>query len=174
MHAPSPHVDAMRVPDRPVKRMRAIELFHLRRVRDKPRALALITAHAAVSADEALAVLHAAIGGGRPRMALPGDDAARALITALAAVGFVGRFAAAQDFDAPESAQAALSTVQGGLPSAIADAVGANLLAGDWASALDHALQHLRMHRAVDDADRRRLERAAIDTGLVRGVPGRT
>ena len=153
--------------------MRTIELFHLRRVRDKPRALALIETHTGVSADGALAVLHAAIGGGRPQLVLPGDDAARALIVTLAAAGFVARFAPAADFDVADCAQAALRAVHGGLPAAITDAVGASLLAGDWAGALDHALQHLRMHRAADAPDRLTLEHAAIDTGLVRGVPGR-
>ena len=54
-----------------------------------------------------------------------------------------------------------------------ADAAGAALLAGDWAQALAPALQHLQMHRPADDADRVLVEHAAIDTGLVRGVPGR-
>ena len=88
--------------------MRAIELFHLRRVRDKPRALALIAAHARLSGDQALAVLHAAIGGGRPRLCLSDDEAARACIVALAPAGFVARFAPGADFDLAQHAQQAL------------------------------------------------------------------
>ena len=35
--------------------MTTIELFHLRRVRDKPRAAALLSAHASLTAEAALA-----------------------------------------------------------------------------------------------------------------------
>lgn len=152
--------------------MRAIELFHLRRVRDKPRALAEMRARAGLSEAEALAVLHGAIGGGRPRLVLPDDAAARDCIAALADTGFVARFTSAPDFDAPERAQSALLTVLDRLPAAVGDEVGARLLASQWQHALDHALQHLRMHRPADDADRQRLAQIAVETGLVCGVPG--
>ena len=88
--------------------MRAIELFRLRRVRDKPRAIAEITTRAGLSPADALAFLHAAIGGDRPVLRLTDDAAARACIVALAPLGFVGRFAPAEDFDAPQRAQAAI------------------------------------------------------------------
>ncbi|MDO5624641.1 MAG: hypothetical protein Q4G71_08130 [Pseudomonadota bacterium] len=153
--------------------MRAIELFHLRRVRDKPRALALITRYAGLPAPQAQAVLHAAIGGGKPRVHLPGDKAACACIAALAPTGFIARFAPADDFDAPQRAQAALLAVRDRLPVTISDAVGTLLLVGDWPAALDHALQHLRMHVSPDDAARVLLARTALETGLVCGVPGR-
>ena len=161
--------------------MRAIEIFHLRRVRDKPRAVALLVAQAGLTAEAALAVVHQAVGGGKPRVtvtdhavsALTPDDAARQLIVALADTGFIARRAPGDDFDSGPHAHQALTAVLPRCPRDVADALGALLLAGDWAQALDLTLQHLRMHRPVDDADRGLLERAAIDTGLVRGVPGR-
>ena len=153
--------------------MRAIELFHLRRVRDKPRALALIAAHARLSGDQALAVLHAAIGGGRPRLRLADDAAARACIVALAPTGFVARFAAADGYDPARHAQQALSAVLPRCAPGLAAQAGALLLHDDWPEALALAVQHLRVHRLALDADRRRLEQAAIDAGPVCGVPGR-
>ena len=153
--------------------MRVIELFHLRRVRDKPRALGLIAAHAGLPAGQALAVLHAAIGGARPQLCLPDDTAARACIVALAGCGFVARFAAQADADAADRAQRALHAVLPACPRGVADAVAAALLQGDWPEALALAVQHLRVHRLALDADRRRLEQAAIDAGQVCGVPGR-
>lgn len=153
--------------------MRAIELFRLRRVRDKPRALALIAAHTGLKPGDALAVLHQAIGGGRPALRLANDDAARACIAALAPTGFVARFAPAADFDAPECAQAALLQVQSRLPSDVSHATGALMLEGAWEAALDHALTHLRMHAPPQDEARALLERTAIETGLVAGGPGR-
>ena len=153
--------------------MRTIERFHLRRVRDKPRALGLIAAHAGLPPDQAQAVLHAAIGGGRPQLRLADDAAARACIAALAACGFVARFAPLDGFDAAQHASQALAAVLPGCPPGVADAVAAVQLQDDWAEALALTLQHLQMHRPPDDADRLHLEHAAIDTGLVRGVPGR-
>ena len=153
--------------------MRAIELFRLRRVRDKPRALALMAAQAGLSADEALAALHQAIGGGRPQLHLPDDTAARACIVALAGTGFVARFAPASDFDAPERAQAAILHVQGRLPPDVSHAAGALLLDGAWEAALEHGLTHLRVHAPPQDEGRAGLEQAAIETGLVAGGPGR-
>lgn len=153
--------------------MRAIELFHLRRVRDKPRALALIAARGGLAPDAAQAVLHAAIGGARPQLCLPDDTAARACIVALAGCGFVARFAAQADDGAAARAQQALHVVLPGCPRGVADAVAAALLQGDWAEALALALQHLQMHRPPQDADRLLLQQAAIDCGLVCGVPGR-
>ena len=154
--------------------MRAIELFHLRRVRDKPRALGLIAAHARLSGDQALAVLHAAIGGGRPRLCLSDDEAARACIVALAPAGFVARFAPGADFDLAQHAQQALMAALPACAPDLAAQAGARLPHDDWPEALALALQHLRMHRPAQHPGRRRLEQAAIDTGLVRGVPGRT
>lgn len=153
--------------------MRAIELFRLRRVRDKPCATSEIATRADLTPDDALALLHAAVGGGRPVLRLPDDVAARECIVALAPLGFVGRFASAEDFDVPRRAQAAVLAVQGRLPAAISDAIGALLLAGDWELALNHGLQHLRMHASAGDAERALLERTAIEVGLVAGVPGR-
>lgn len=152
--------------------MTAIELFHLRRVRDKPRALALLSLHAGLSADAALAVVHQAVGGGKPQVAVA-DAAARGLIVALADTGFIARRASTDGFDAAQHASQALAAVLPRCSSPLADAVGALLLQDDWAAALAQALQHLQMHRPPHDADRLRLEQAAIDTGLVRGVPGR-
>lgn len=153
--------------------MRAIELFHLRRVRDKPRALGLIAVHAGLPAGQALAVLHAAIGGGRPRLRLADDAAARACIVALAPTGFVARFAAADGYDPARHAQQALLAVLPRCSPGLAAQAGALLLHDDWSEALALAVQHLRVHRLALDADRRRLEQAAIDAGQVCGVPGR-
>ena len=86
--------------------------------------------------------------------------------------GFIARRAAG-DFDAAQHASHALEAVLPHFAPGAADAAGAALLAGDWAEALALALQHLQMHRPADDADRVLVEHAAIDTGLVRGVPGR-
>lgn len=152
--------------------MTTIELFHLRRVRDKPRAAALLAAHASLTAEAALAAVHQAVGGGKPQITVADDDAARRLIAELAGTGFIARRAAG-DFDGAQHASHALEAVLPHFAPGAADAAGAALLAGDWAEALALALQHLQMHRPADDADRVLLEHAAIDTGLVRGVPGR-
>ena len=152
--------------------MTTIELFHLRRVRDKPRATALLAAHAGLTAEAALAAVPQAVGGGKPQITVADEDAARRLIAALAGTGFIARRAAG-DFDAAQHASHALEAVLPHCAPGAADAAGAALLAGDWAEALALALQHLQMHRPADDADRVLLEHAAIDTGLVRGVPGR-
>ena len=151
--------------------MRAIEFFRLRRVRDKPRALAAIAAHAGLSPPEALRVLHAAVGGGRPVLHLPDDAAARACILALAPTGFVARFALAGDGDLAQAVAAAL--LQARLPPAVSDAAGALLLAGEPAAALEHGLLHLRAHAAPADAARALLERTATEVGLMVGVPSR-
>ena len=154
--------------------MCTIELFHLHRVRDKPRAAALLAAHAGLPADAALAVVHQAVGGGKPQVVVAGDaDAARRLIMALADSGFVARRAATDNFDAPRHAHQALAAVLPRCAPDLAQAVGALLLQDDWAEALALALQHLQMHRPAGEVDRLRLEQAAIDCGLVRGVPGR-
>lgn len=152
--------------------MTTIELFHLRRVRDKPRATALLAAHAGLTAEAALAAVHQAVGGGKPQITVADEDAARRLIAELAGTGFIARRAAG-DFDAAQHASHALEAVLPHCAPGAADAAGAALLAGDWAEALALALQHLQTHRPADDAGRVLLEHAAIDTGLVRGVPGR-
>ena len=112
------------------------------------------------------------MGGGKPQITVADEDAARRLIAALAGTGFIARRAAG-DFDAAQHASHALEAVLPHFAPGPADAAGAALLAGDWAEALALALQHLQMHRPADDADRVLVEHAAIDTGLVRGVPGR-
>ena len=153
--------------------MSTIELFHLRRVRDKPGAVDLLMRHAGLSAEAALAVVHHAVGGGKPQVAVASDDAARQLIVALAGTGFIARRAATDGFDAAQHASEAVADVLPRCAAGLADAAGAWLLQGAWAQALELALQHLQMHCPAHDADRQRLQRAAIDTGLVRGVPGR-
>ena len=161
--------------------MRTIEIFRLRRVRNKPLAVQLLTEHAGLGPDAALAVVHQAVGGGKPRVQVvcdsaaqeAPDDGARRLIVALAGTGFIARRAVQGDFDPARHAHLALADVLPRCAHELADTAGALLLEGDWAQALALALQHLQMHRAADDADRQRLEHVAVDTGLVRGVPGR-
>ena len=153
--------------------MTTVELFHLRRVRDKPLAVDRLVCHAGLTPEAALAVLHQAAGGAKPRVALANDDAARLLIVALADTGFIARRAATDGFDAAQHASEAVAAVLPRCAAGLADAAGAWLLQGAWAQALELALQHLQMHCPAHDADRQRLQRAAIDTGLVRGVPGR-
>ena len=153
--------------------MSTIELFHLRRVRDKPRAAALLAAHASLTAEAALAAVHQAVGGGKPQITVADEDGARRLIAALAGTGFIARRAATDGFDAAQHASEAVAAVLPRCAAGLADAAGAWLLQGAWAQALELALQHLQMHCPAHDADRQRLQRAAIDTGLVRGVPGR-
>lgn len=154
--------------------MTTVELFHLRRVRDKPLAVDRLVCHAGLTPEAALAVLHQAAGGAKPRVALANDDAARLLIVALADTGFIARRAPSDEFDPAQCASQALTAVLPRCAAGLADAAGALLLQGDWEQALDTALQHLQVHRPADDADRLRLAHAAIDCGLVRGVPGRT
>ena len=151
----------------------AIELFHLRRVRDKPRAVALLAEHAGLAPEAALALIHQAVGGGKPHVALPTGAAARDLIAALADTGFIARRVAADGFEPAQHAADVLNAVLPRCNPDVAAAAGAMLLHGDWAEALALALQHLQMHRPPHDADRVLIEATAIDTGLVRGVPGR-
>lgn len=161
--------------------MQTIEIFHLCSVRNKPLAAQLLATHAGLSPDAAWAVVHQAVGGAKPRVALagpdgaqtPADDGARRLIVALAGTGFIARRAPGDEFDPAQQAHLALMAVLPRCAPDVADAVGALLLDGDWAQALALGLQHLQMHRPPDDADRQRLEHTAVDTGLVRGVPGR-
>ena len=153
--------------------MTTVELFHLRRVRNKPLAASLLAQHAGLTAEAAPAAVHDAVGGGKPRVAVASDDAARQLIIALSDTGFVARRAATDGFDAAQHASEAVAAVLPRCAAGLADAAGAWLLQGAWAQALELALQHLQMHCPAHDADRQRLQRAAIDTGLVRGVPGR-
>ena len=154
--------------------MTTVELFHLRRVRNKPLAASLLAQHAGLTAEAALALVYDAVGGGKPRVAVASDDVARRLIIALSDTGFIARRAATDGFDAAQLASQVMAEVLPRCAPDVANAAGVLLLQDDWMQALALALQHLRMHRAVDDPDRQRLERAAIDTGLVRGVPGRT
>jgi len=85
----------------------------------------------------------------------------------------VARFAAADGYDPARHAQQALSAVLPRCAPGLAAQAGALLLHDDWPEALALAVQHLRVHRLALDADRRRLEQAAIDAGQVCGVPGR-
>ncbi|MBP7451619.1 MAG: hypothetical protein KA914_02360 [Ottowia sp.] len=121
--------------------MRTIEIFRLRRVRDKPRALAVMQALAEIDAPAARLALNQAIGGGKPALHLPDDTTAHACIAALAGAGFVARFASAADFDAQARAEAAVLAAVDHLPRAISDGAGALLLAGDWQGALAMCLQ---------------------------------
>ena len=150
--------------------MRAIEIFRLRRVRDKPRALAAMQAHAGLNADEARTVLNQAVGGGKPTLRLPGDAAARQCIAALLPAGFVARFAAAPGFDAQGRAEAAILAAVPHLPAAISDRAGALLLQGDWESALAVCLQGAQ--DAVRNAAQQGLQEAAIEVGVQLGWQG--
>ena len=105
--------------------MRSIEVFRLRRSPNKPRALAVIAARCHLAPPQALTILHAALAGERPRLALADEPAARACIEALAPTGFVARFAPVDGFGPAERAQSALAAVLPALPRAVSDAVGA-------------------------------------------------
>ena len=48
--------------------MTTIELFHLRRVRDKPLAVDRLVCHAGLPPDAALALLHQGEDGDKPRL----------------------------------------------------------------------------------------------------------
>ena len=150
--------------------MRAIEIFCLRRVRDKPRALAVMQAHAELNANEARAVLNHAVGGGKPTLRLPGDAAARQCIAALLPTGFVARFAAASGFDAQGRAEAAILAAVPHLPAAISDRAGALLLQGDWESALAVCLQGAQ--NGVGNVAQQGLQDAAIEVGVQLGWQG--
>ncbi len=153
--------------------MRSIELFRLRRVRDKPRALAVIAAYAHLEPPQALSILHAALAGERPCLALADDATACACIEALAPTGFVARYASTADFDLTRHAHAALTAALPSLPLTVSDAVGALLLQGEPVLALDRALQHLRMHQPPHDEAHALLARTAIEVGLVAGAHAR-
>ena len=131
--------------------MRAIEIFRLRRVRDKPRALAVMQAHAELNANEARAVLNHAVGGGKPTLRLPDE-------------------AAAPGFGAQGRAEAAILAAVPGLPAAISDRGGALLLQGDWESALAVCLQGAQ--DAVRNAAQQGLQEAAIEVGVQLGWQG--
>jgi hypothetical protein len=158
-----------------------IELFHLRRVRNKPLATALLEQQLGLSAEAALALVHQALGGAKPRVTVAADararlaapEAARRLIVALADTGFIARRAPDGEFDAARHADQALARVLPRCAPSVADAAATLLLQGDWMPALALAVQHLQMHRSPADAERWQLECVAIDCGLVRGVPGR-
>ena len=159
--------------------MRTIEIFRLRRVRDKPAALAAMQAHAGMAAHAALAVLHQAIGGGKPVLCLPDDASARDCITALAPTGFIARFAWVDGFDAAAQAEAAILASTSELPGAVSDAAGALLLAGDWQAALALCVQAAAPCRP--DASRfanaqggahQRLAQIALEAGVQPGLQG--
>ncbi|MFT3779986.1 MAG: hypothetical protein QM772_17295 [Ottowia sp.] len=152
--------------------LRTIEIFRLRRVRDKPRALAVMQAFAGLGADAARHALDQAIGGGKPRLQLPDDEAARACIAALAPAGFIARFAAAADFDAQARAEAAILAVVHRLPSEVGDGAGALLLAGDWQAALAMCVQAAHAGGAGGGGAGRLLREAALEAGVQPGVQG--
>ncbi len=155
--------------------MRAIEIFRLRRVRDKPRALAVIQAHAQLDDDAARALLNQAVGGGKPILQLPSDEAAHTCIAALLPTGFVARFAQAPGFQPQERAEAAVLAAVDHLPRAISDGAGALLLAGDWEGALAMCLQaaqetgqgQVGLHPVL-----RLLSTAALEVGIQPGQQG--
>ena len=153
--------------------MRCIEIFRLRRVRDKPRALAVMQTAAGVSEAAAWAALHEALGGGRPTLALPDDQAARDCIVALSRCGFVARFKPGDGEDPCAQAEAVMLPLIARMPAALADAAGAELLAGRWADALQLCLQYWRTHAAPGAAERAALERVRIELGVDVGSTGR-
>jgi hypothetical protein len=116
--------------------------------------------------------LNQAIGGGRPQLRLADDDAARAAIAALAATGFVARFAEAPDFHAPAQAEAAIMAAIDRLPRAVSDGAGARLLVGDWQSALVLCLQAAAAGERPDAQLRQRLSAVALEVGVDRGRQG--
>ncbi len=142
--------------------MRAIELFRLRRVRDKSAALAAMQRHAQLSAQDAQAALHSAIGGGRPRISCESLAAARACITQLRAAGFLARVAG---IDHANHAQEALRAAWPQLTPAVQQECAAQLLEGDWQHALWSAQHHLATHAPASRAARL-LATAALDCGL--------
>lgn len=150
-----------------------IELFHLRRVRHKAAAVQALMQQAGLSETAAWAALHQALGGQRPHIALPDWPSAHRLIQQLAACGFVARRAPVGGFDAAQHAAEVLADTWPACDAAFVPMPAAALLQGHWAQALEWALQHLQMHRPPQDAARQRLEQAALEAGLVCGVPGR-
>ena len=139
--------------------MRAIEIFRLRRVRDKSAAICAMQQHAQLSAEEAQATLHTAIGGGRPRINCENIAAARACMEALRAAGFIARLA---DIDHAQHAQEALRAAWPQLASAVQEECAAQLLEGDWLRALWNAQHHLATHAPASAAP---LDAAALDCG---------
>ena len=153
--------------------VRRIEVFRLRRVRDKAGALAVMRAQVGLSEPSAQAALHEAVGGGRPEFLLASDEAARACVVALTATGFVARFKPDDHFDPATQAEGVILPLLARMPLAIADEVGTLLLAGAWADALQWCLQHWRMHGDPGSAERALLEQASIELGIDVGATGR-
>ena len=140
--------------------MTALEIFRLRRVRNKSAAIATMQQHAALTEAQARAALHMAIGGGRPRMDCENHAAARACMEALREAGFLARLA---DIDHSQHAAAALRAAWPQLAPAVQEECAAHLLDGDWPHALWTAQHHLATH-APDSAAQ--LDAAALDCGL--------
>ena len=140
--------------------MTALEIFRLRRVRDKRAATCAMQQHAALTEAQARAALHTAIGGGKPRVDCANLVAARACMTALRAAGFLARLA---DIDHAQHAAAALHAAWTQLAPAVQEACAAHLLDGDWLHALWTAQRHLATHAPASAAQ---LDAAALDCGL--------
>ena len=139
--------------------MRAIEIFRLRRVRDKSAATCAMQQHAGLSEAQAQAALHMAIGGGKPCINCEHLAAARACMAALRAAGFIARLA---DIDHAQHAQEALRAAWPQLAPAVQHECAAQLLEGDWMHALWNAQHHLATHAPASAAQ---LDAAALDCG---------
>lgn len=138
--------------------MTTLEIFRLRRVRDKSAAIAAMQ-RAGMNEQGAQAALHTAIGGGRPRINCEHLAAARACMEALRAAGFIARLA---DIDHAGHASAALRAVWPQLAPAVQHECAAQLLEGDWLRALWNAQHHLATHAPASAAP---LDAAALDCG---------
>lgn len=130
-------------------------------------------AAAAVSEDAAWAALHEALAGGRPTLALPDDQTARDCVVALSRCGFVARFKPGDEDDPGRQAEAVMLPLIKRMPTGLADAAGADLLAGRWSDALQLCLQYWRTHAAPGAAERAALERVRIELGVDVGSTGR-
>lgn len=151
--------------------MRAIEIFRLRRVRDKALALNLMQLQVGLSAEQAREVLNLAMAGGRPQLTLPSDESACWIIVSLLRAGLVARFAPAADFDAAACAEAAMLAVVDQLPSTVSDQIGTMLLREDWAAALELCVQTAHLLPNPNAAER--LRSVALTTGVIPGIQGR-
>ena len=139
--------------------MTTLEIFRLRRVRDKSAAICAMRQHAQLSAQDAQAALHTAIGGGKSRINCEHLAAARTCMAALRAAGFIARLA---DIDHAGHAAAALRAAWQQLAPAVQQECAAQLLEGDWQRALWNAQHHLATHAPASAAP---LDAAALDCG---------
>lgn len=141
--------------------MTTLEIFRLRRVRDKSAALAAMQ-RAGMDAEDARAALHSAIGGGKPRITCENLAAARTCMEALRAAGFIARMAG---LDHALHATAALRAAWPQLAPAVQEECAAHLLADDWMPALWTAQRHLATHAPASPAAQQ-LDAAALDCGV--------